>query len=76
MVDNIGILSMGGSIMPCEAVESILSGFCVGVVCLPSQLIYSIIHFLLSLIIHCFNGKHGVYAAKKLKYTEKRVESV
>ena len=76
MVDNIGNLSMYGSTMPCKALQSILSGFLCGVVSLPSGLIYPVIQFSYSLIIHCFNGKHGVYTAKKLKYTEKRVESV
>lgn len=71
-----GILSMYGDTMPCKAVESILSGFCVGVVCLPSDFIYSVIQFSYSLIIHCFKGKHGVYTVKKLEYTEKRVKSV
>lgn len=52
MVDSIGVLSMGGDTMPCGAVESILSGFCVGMVSLPSSLIYSIIQFSYSLIIH------------------------
>ena len=67
---------MYGGTMPREAVESILSGFLCGVVYLPSGLIYSVIQFLYSLIIHCFKGKHGIYVMEKLKYTEKRVESV
>ena len=76
MVDNIGILSMYGDTMPCKALQSILSSFLCGVVYLPFELVYSVIQFLLSLIIHCFKGKHGVYTVKKLKYTEKRAKSV
>ena len=67
---------MCGDTMPYEAFRGFLSGFCAGVVCLPFGFIYSVIQFSYSLIIHCFNGKHGVYTVKKLKYTEKRVESV
>ena len=67
---------MGGDTMPCKALQSILSGFLSGAVYLPSGLIYSVIQFLYSLIIHCFKGKHGIYVMEKLKYTEKRVESV
>lgn len=76
MVDSIGILSMGGDTMLCKALQSILSGFCVGVVSLPSDFIYSVIQFSYSLIIHCFGGKYRVYAMEKLEYTEKRVKSV
>ena len=76
MVDSIGILSMWGGTMPCKALQSILSGFLCGVVYLPSDLVYSVIQFSYSLIIHCFKGKHRVYTAKKLEYTEKRVKSV
>ena len=76
MVDNIGNLSMYGNTMPCKAFRGFLSGFLCGVVSLPSELVYSVIQFSYSLIIHCFRGKHRVYAMEKLKYTEKRVESV
>ena len=54
MVDNIGILSVYGNTMPCKALQSILSGFLCGVVYLPSELVYSVIQFSYSLIIHYF----------------------